>query len=94
MTDNDHSADWTQDRLGAVSDPTLLPRLAELMGMPTPPQATWRAATVTLFATDPGETTAAYLQHVQDLEWPVPEHALLQLAINLLQHRVDGTTPN
>ena len=94
MTEAEHSAEWSQDRYGIAPDPTLLPRLAELLGVPTPPRAVWRAATVTLFATDPDDITGAYLQHIQDIDWPAPENALLQLTITLLQHRVRGTSPD
>lgn len=93
MNDDDHSADWGRDRRGLAADPDLLSRLAELLAVPAPPQSTWRAATVTLFATNPADITSAYLQHVQDLDWPVHEHHLLQHTITLLHHRVQGTTP-
>lgn len=87
------SAQRSHDQYGMVADPALLPRLAQLVGVPTPPRAVWRAATITLFATDPDDITGAHLQHVQDIDWPVPERALLQLAVTLLQHRVRATNP-
>lgn len=93
-SDQPGAADWCRDRRGLADDPNLLPRVAELLGVPAPPEAIWRAAVVTLFATTPDGITSAYLQHVQDLDWPVPEHALLQHTITLLQHRQHGTEPS
>lgn len=92
MKDAEPGADSSQDRYGMTDDPTQLSRLAELLGVPTPPRAVWRAATVTLFATDPDDVTGAYLHHLQDFDWPVPESALLELAITLLQQRT-GDVP-
>lgn len=87
------SAEWGRDRRGLSDDPTILPRLAAMLDVPTPPQSTWRAATVTLFATNPLGLTAAYLQHVQDLNWPVAEETLIRHTIRLLHHRAEGTQP-
>ncbi|PRZ41691.1 hypothetical protein CLV47_10850 [Antricoccus suffuscus] len=85
-------ADWSRDRRG-LSNVEMLPRLAELLEVPQPPNTVWRAATVTLFATDPANITSAYLQHIQDLDWQVPEEQLLILASRLLQHRAEHTEP-
>lgn len=94
MTNRDpYSADWAADRRG-VGDPEMLAQLAELVDIPRRPGSTWRAASVTMFATDPFNITSGYLQHIQDLDWPIPEADLLRLTIRLLQHRVDGTTPS
>lgn len=92
MTDDEHCAQWS--RYAMADDPTLLPRLAELVGVPTPPRFTWRAATITLFATDPNDNTGAYLQFIQDLHWPIDENALLQLAITLLRYRTGAVPPD
>ena len=45
--------DWAQDRHGIAADAQMLSHLAQLLQVPTPPQSRWRAATVTLFATNP-----------------------------------------
>jgi hypothetical protein len=42
-----------------------------MLGVPTPPQSAWRAAIFTMLATNPLGVTSAYLQHVQDINWPV-----------------------
>ncbi len=48
-SDQPGAADWGRDRRGLADDPNLLPRVAELLGVPAPPEAIWRAAVVTLF---------------------------------------------
>ncbi len=83
----EHSTEWGKDRLELSVDSQVLTRLAELLDVPTPPQSSWRAATVTMFATNPLGVTSAYHQHVQDLNWPLPEATLITQAIQLLQHR-------
>lgn len=88
-----HNADWGEDRRGLSNDPSILPRLAEMLDVPTPPQSTWRAAIVTLFATNPLGVTSIYLQHVQDIAWRISEETLINNAIPLLVHRANGTTP-
>lgn len=91
MSDEARRADWGTDRYALSSDADIVPRLAELVGVPLPPNSTWRAAIVTLFETNPEGIAGIYLQHIQDLNWPVPEEALLKHVIVLLQHRVDHT---
>jgi hypothetical protein len=73
-----------------MADGALLAQLVDLLGLGTPAGCTWRAATVTLFATDPAELTAGVVHHVQDLGWPVSEVALLSRAAALLLQRAQG----
>jgi len=62
---------------------------AQLLHVPTPPQSRWRAATVIMFATDPLGVMSAYHQHLQDIDWPIPENTLTNQAITLLYLRVN-----
>ena len=75
-----------RDRRG-LDDGRVLTQLAELLTVPTPPSSRWRAATVTMFATNPMGVTSAYHQHVHDLDWPIAESTLIEMAIELLVHR-------
>jgi hypothetical protein len=89
MGTREEGEDWAQDRCGIAADAHMLSQLAQLLQVPAPPQSRWRAATVTMFATNPLGVTSAYHQHVQDIEWPVPEKALISQAMALLYHRAN-----
>jgi len=80
-------APWNADSYGMSDDITLLPRLAELVSVPTPPQSRFRAAFVAMFATNPLGVTSGYLQYLQDFSWPVTEQAVVPQAVALLIQR-------
>ena len=91
MGTREEGEDWARDRSGIAADAHLLSQLAQLLQVPTPPQSRWRAATVTMFATNPLGVTSAYHQHVQDIDWPIPEKTLISQAMALLYHRANHT---
>lgn len=73
------------DRRGMADDPLLIARLAEVLGVLDPPNATWRSATVVMLASDANDAVAAQVVHVQDLDWAVREQVLIELAIQVLK---------
>jgi hypothetical protein len=93
MNSHGPSADWDAEQYGIATDVELLTYLATLSHVPAAPHTTWRAATVTLFATNPPGVASGYLQHVQDLGWAVPEKVLLEHAAHLLRHRAEDIDP-
>jgi hypothetical protein len=68
-----------------ANDPLLIARLAEVLGVPEPPNATWRSATVVMLASDAKDAVAAQVVHVQHLDWAVREQVLIELAIQVLR---------
>ena len=93
MSVDDHSDSTSHDQRGLSDDPTLLLRLAALFDVPAPSRGTWRAATLVLFASDPADFITIRVKHVQDLDWTMPEQALLQLAADLLHERAREIAP-
>ena len=79
---------WEHDRYGLIDAP-ILAQLAELLEVPAPARSGWHAAVVTFFAVTPLGVASAYVQHVQDLDLPISEEALVRKAIDLLQQRAD-----
>jgi hypothetical protein len=69
-----------------IAAPETLNQLAELAGVETSPGHRSRAAHVVLFATNSLGVTRTYLQHIQDLEWVVPESALLRDSATMMNH--------
>ncbi|MFC4944734.1 hypothetical protein [Pseudonocardia sp. GCM10023141] len=93
MSGNRMESGWSDDLFGMSNQP-ILEQLAELSAIPPIPNTSWRGATLVLFAANPIGITTGYLQVVKDISWQVPDAAMLRLAIDLLQHRHDGTTPH
>jgi predicted ester cyclase len=89
---DDNRSVWGQDRYGLADERHVLPQLAAVANIPAPPRANWRAAILTMFATNDEGTISAYVQHVQDLDWPVPERSLLIQAFALLYRRAAEIT--
>ena len=87
MSSENGNENWKKDVRG-ISDPNVFNELGKIAGIPMPPNSTWRAATVVMFATNPLGVARAYLQYIQDLDWTVSEEKLLTQVAMLLQDRI------
>jgi hypothetical protein len=72
--------------LAREGDPVLT-RIAKAAQIPAKDGVTWKATVVATVGTDAAGQTVAYLQYVQDIEWPVTERNVLRLLIRMLRSR-------